>query len=208
LREKIKENEGEITTLEKNYKPVQEIEERIEELKTKVDSLKIGRRALEIAKSVLIEAERDFTRDFVRVLNERISPIAKLITNRYDDVRVDDDLDINVRDPEYMRFAECSQLSRGAIDQIYFILKVAIAEMLTKDYESLPLILDDIFANYDPWRLEKALDFLTELAQKFQVIFFTCHKEQVHSLIELANKKGLNITSKDVGEFKLMVAQS
>jgi|GEM_PF-1621034 uncharacterized protein YhaN len=206
LREQIKVNEGRIEILEKSYKPIQEIEEEIAEVKEKVNELKMYREALEIAKETLIEAERDFTKDFVRVLNEKISPVVKIITAKYTDVRVDDDLNVNVRDPEYKRFAKCECLSRGAIDQIYFILKVAIAEMLTKDYETLPLILDDVFANYDSQRLENALNFLVELAKKYQIIFFTCHKEQADKLGEIVTNKGFGISSSEIGEFSVLKA--
>lgn len=204
LREQIKVNEGRIEILEKSYKPIQEIEEEIAEVKEKVNELKMYREALEIAKETLIEAERDFTKDFVRVLNEKISPVVKILTAKYTDVRVDDDLNVNVRDPEYKIFAKCEYLSRGAIDQIYFILKVAIAEMLTKDYETLPLILDDVFANYDSQRLENALNFLVELAMKYQIIFFTCHKEQADKLEEIVTNKGFGISSSEIGELRVL----
>jgi len=201
LRDQIKMNEGRIETLEKHYRPIQEIEEEIAELKEKVNELKMYREALEIAKETLIEAERDFTKDFVRILNEKISSVVKILTAKYTDVRVDDDLNVNVRDPEYKKFAKCEYLSRGTIDQIYFILKVAIAEMLTKDYERLPLILDDVFANYDSHRLENALNFLVELAKRYQIIFFTCHKELVDKLEEIVTNKGFGMSSSEVCEF-------
>ncbi|MBE8540173.1 AAA family ATPase [Geoglobus acetivorans] len=198
LREQIKINEGRIEILEKSYKPIQEIEEAIAEVKEKVNELEMCRDALEIAKKTLIEAERDFTKDFVRVLNERISPVVKMVTGKYSDIRVDDDLDVNVRDPEHKIFAKCDYLSRGAIDQIYFILKVTIAEMLTRNYESLPLIIDDIFANYDPQRLENGLKLLIDLSAKYQVIFFTCHKYQVDLLEKIATERGLQMSNEDV----------
>jgi len=208
VRENIRRIEGEISALEKTYRPVQEIEEEIEELKKKIDELKLKREAIEIAKSVLVEAEREFTRDFVRLLNQRISPVARAITGRYEDIRVNDNLEINVRDPDHSIFAECrSHLSRGTVDQLYFILKVAIAEMLTKDSEPLPLILDDVFANYDPLRLRNALDFLVDLSSEFQVILFTCHKEQVNLIKEIAELKGFEVSSDRVGEFEIVIAE-
>ncbi|MDI3497317.1 AAA family ATPase [Archaeoglobus sp.] len=204
LREQIKMNEGRVEILEKSYKPIQEIEEAIAEVKEKVNELKMCREALEIAKETLIEAERDFTKDFVRVLNEKISPVVKMVTGKYSDIRVDDDLDVNVRDPEHKIFAKCDYLSRGAIDQIYFILKVVIAEMLTRNYESLPLIIDDIFANYDPQRLENGLKLLVELSSRSQIIFFTCHKNQFDKLKEIATVKKCQIINEDIGGFKIM----
>lgn len=206
LKEQIRVNEGRIEILEKSYRPIQEIEEEIAELKDKINELKMCREALEVAKNTLIEAERDFTKDFVRVLNEKISPVVEILTAKYSDVRVDDDLNVNVRDPEYKKFAKCEYLSRGAIDQIYFILKVAIAEMLTKDYETLPLILDDVFANYDSLRLENGLKLLVELSSKYQIIFFTCHKNQIDKLQEIITQKKLQfqVINEEIGEFKIM----
>jgi uncharacterized protein YhaN len=76
--------------------------------------------------------------------------------------------------------------------------------MLTRNYESLPLIIDDIFANYDPQRLENGLKLLVELSSRSQIIFFTCHKNQFDKLKEIATVKKCQIINEDIGGFKIM----
>ncbi|MFO7966775.1 MAG: AAA family ATPase [Archaeoglobaceae archaeon] len=203
-RESIKGIEGGITSMESKYRPVQDIEEEIEEFKQRIDDLSFKKEALEKAKTVMEEAERDFTKNFVRLLNQKICPIAQSITSKYDDVRVNDELEIHVRDPDYSRFVECCYLSRGAVDQLYFILKVAIAEMLGKGSEPLPLVLDEVFANYDPNRLERAMNFLLELSSYTQVILFTCQKRQLNLLNEASSNKGMELSKQHLNGFEVI----
>jgi uncharacterized protein YhaN len=77
---------------------------------------------------------------------------------------------------------EAAVLSRGARDQLYLCLRLALADEITKDSEPLPLILDDPLVNFDPKRLWNTIRMLAHLAQKRQVIFFTCHELQAQML--------------------------
>ncbi len=68
---------------------------------------------------------------------------------------------------------EPNHLSRGTADQLYFALRLAACEKLSR-HTALPLILDDPFSNFDPDRLALGMDILERVAAGGrQVILFT-----------------------------------
>ncbi|MBI4621575.1 MAG: AAA family ATPase [Desulfobacterales bacterium] len=80
-------------------------------------------------------------------------------------------------------------LSLGTIDQLYLSLRIASLELLGKGV-TLPLIIDDSFANYDPHCQAKSLRILEELAESRQIIFFSCHPEYLEWGRELKKSRG------------------
>lgn len=65
-----------------------------------------------------------------------------------------------------------AQLSQGTRDQLYFALRLAIADLLT-DQARLPLILDDPFVNSDAERLQRIHQALLAAAKERQILLFT-----------------------------------
>ena len=76
-------------------------------------------------------------------------------------------------------------LSRGTTEQLYLAVRIALVEEFSK-YKVLPVILDDIFVNFDNNRLLNALMILNKLAERHQIILFTCHSHMAKSIIELS----------------------
>ncbi|MFN8854943.1 MAG: AAA family ATPase [Planctomycetaceae bacterium] len=71
-------------------------------------------------------------------------------------------------------------LSRGAREQLYLALRLAVISRLSLAGIEMPLLLDDVFVNFDAPRTEAAIDLLQEVAQAGQqVIFVTCHDHVV-----------------------------
>jgi uncharacterized protein YhaN len=67
-----------------------------------------------------------------------------------------------------------AMLSRGTAEQLYLAMRFALAE----EYEriiNLPLVMDDIFVNFDRRRLAETLEVLAEVAGRRQILLFTCH---------------------------------
>ena len=116
------------------------------------------------------------TSDF---LNRRASQIfAELTEGKYRGIEADERLEITVWDGE--RRVRAEQLSRGTLEQIYFSIRMAAAELLQE--EPMPVILDDTFVFYDDKRLESALKWLSR--QDRQVIIFTCQRREGEMLHE------------------------
>ena len=82
-----------------------------------------------------------------------------------------------------------ASLSLGTVDQLYLSLRIASLELLGRGV-TLPLIIDDSFANYDPHCQAKSLRILEELAESRQIIFFSCHPEYLEWGRELKKSRG------------------
>jgi len=69
------------------------------------------------------------------------------------------------------------QLSRGTREQLYLALRLAAIEEFGERQERLPVVVDDVLVNFDPVRARQAAIAFGTLAEKNQVIVFTCHPE-------------------------------
>jgi len=77
--------------------------------------------------------------------------------------------------------------STGFRHQIYFALRLALTNRLSKSDEALPIILDEPFAHWDSERTKFGFQVLNELAQKHQIFFFTCRPELLTLATDLPN---------------------
>ncbi|MCM3626552.1 AAA family ATPase [Paenibacillus glycanilyticus] len=73
------------------------------------------------------------------------------------------------------RLVDSVMLSRGTAELIYLAMRLALAAERTAA-AGLPLLLDDLFVNFDRRRLEAAAHLLGELTSTRQMILFTCHE--------------------------------
>ena len=81
-------------------------------------------------------------------------------------------------------------LSRGIAEQVYLLLRAALAQHLTSKDEVCPLILDDVTVHCDSSRKPHILNTLHALSQERQIILFT----QEEAVVEWA-KATLSPTS-------------
>jgi uncharacterized protein YhaN len=90
----------------------------------------------------------------------------------------------------------CDDFSSGPIDQAYLSLRIAISELISAETRA-PIILDDVFMQYDDNRISKALEFLKDYSLKIQgschIIIFTCHKH----IADMASAKGISLIDAD-----------
>lgn len=68
-------------------------------------------------------------------------------------------------------------LSTGTADQLYLALRLALIAQLGETGAALPVLMDDVFANFDPKRKAGAARAVAELSKVRQVVVFTCHPE-------------------------------
>jgi uncharacterized protein YhaN len=70
-------------------------------------------------------------------------------------------------------------MSDGTCDQLYLALRIALLESWLDEHDPLPFIVDDILVMFDDNRAAAALQVLSQLAERTQVIFFTHHQHLV-----------------------------
>ena len=72
---------------------------------------------------------------------------------------------------------DMSWISRGAREQLFIALRLALASEFARHGSNLPLILDDVLVNFDSRRAWAAIQLLQEVAASGRQIFlFTCHE--------------------------------
>jgi DNA repair exonuclease SbcCD ATPase subunit len=152
-----------------------EIEEEISAVKAQIQRLEWFRDALELAREELTQATQEFQKQFAPKLESLVSEgLDRVTRGRYSEVQVDpNSLDVSLTAPELSRPVSVGQLSTGTRDLVYLMLRVAVARLMSRSEEKLPLFLDDPLVQFDRARQEQTLEFLTELAGETQVFLFT-----------------------------------
>jgi uncharacterized membrane protein (DUF106 family) len=152
--------------------------------KAKLSDMKIYLESLQVALSAIEESSDELRKNFNPELNARASEIFSCLTDgKYNRLHVGKDYGILVNNDMIDR--GCDNFSSGTVDQAYLALRIAVSEMIS-DKDRPPLILDDIFMQYDNSRLNNALEFLKEYSLNksgCQVIIFTCHKHVADSAL-------------------------
>lgn len=170
--------------MERREKEVQcqNVEEALEEMQEPdetIQRLQKRRKALALAMEQLQNISAEMTQDFGKRFRERASEILEQITDgKYKRLILDGER-IYLYDGQRRVLME--QVSRGTIEQAYFSLRMAAADVLYR--EKFPLILDETFAFYDENRLKSALKWLSN--QPRQVIILTCQRRETEVLEEL-----------------------
>ncbi|NIQ01299.1 MAG: hypothetical protein GWO19_12710 [Nitrospinaceae bacterium] len=67
------------------------------------------------------------------------------------------------------------QLSRGTREQLYLSMRFGLIEDYETRAEPLPIVMDDVFVNFDDDRRERVLEILRDFARERQVIILSCH---------------------------------
>ena len=67
------------------------------------------------------------------------------------------------------------ELSRGTAEQLYLALRFGLIEQFARSTEPLPVVMDDILVNFDANRAARAAGAIRALAERHQVLYFTCH---------------------------------
>lgn len=113
---------------------------------------------------------------------------SRMTGGEYESLRVDfDDKDqprlIGVR-PQRGGTVAANRMSDGTADALYLSLRLASLEVHLDECEPVPLIVDDCLVQFDDDRATAALEILSEMANRTQVILFTHHCH----LLELAER--------------------
>ncbi|MGO4538417.1 AAA family ATPase [Paenibacillus sp. 2TAB19] len=88
------------------------------------------------------------------------------------------------------RIIDSNLLSRGTAELVYLAMRFALAEEASHNVK-LPLLLDDVFVNFDKDRLRAAAKLIAELSQQRQVIVMTCHEHVRDALLEYGSETSL-----------------
>jgi uncharacterized protein YhaN len=165
---------------EARHRPRYEIEEELAEAEQRLALLSEEHEATLYAIQQLEAISQDRHARVAPILSKHASDyFARMTEYAYSEVRLDPEFQLHVRIPQKGTLHADPEkvLSKGTVDQLYLALRLAFVTMLSRNAETLPLLLDDPFANYDDRRLAHAFDVLKDMAQRHQILLFTCRED-------------------------------
>lgn len=141
---------------------------------------------LVFARTLLKQAIQRFEQNSRPEVLSKASEIFKTMTGgRFESVDrpADDDGPLRVRRPNG-DVLDPTQLSAGTREQLYLAVRLAYVLHYCGKAEPLPIVMDDVMANFDDQRAASTLRALNEVSKEAQVIMFTCH----HHFIEIGRE--------------------
>ena len=196
-QETLERERGALEERERNLLDVAEAEERLAQAERRERETARLDATLATTIDFLATAELRVHRDVAQVLRDTVLEWLPRVTGgRYVDCRVDPaTLAVEACGPDG-HFRSADLLSHGTAEQVYLLLRLALARHLTRPEETCPLLLDDALSGCDAARARAVLETLLAIADETQVILFT-HDDDVgqwadrhlegpgHRLIEL-----------------------
>jgi exonuclease SbcC len=172
---------GELRLLASTLPDVAEAEERAGAARTELARVQDLAAVIDETLTLLEAAERRVHRDLAPILTDAVQRHLPAITGgAYTEVGMNPrDLSVDVKEAGTGQWRNARLLSEGTREQIYLLLRVAMAEHLVTTDERAPLLLDEVTAQSDPERKRRMLDVLHALSADRQVILFSHDAEVV-----------------------------
>ncbi len=162
-----------------------ELETEIQRLKDAYREWLANKMALKILKEVRERYEQEKQPAVIKYSGVYFN---KITGGRYPQIRVSlDDNDVSVIDRRGA-VKKLDQLSRGTREQLLISLRLGLIEEYEKGAEPLPVIVDEVFVNFDEERARQTAAILQEFAQERQILIFTCHPEMENLFSGATNK--------------------
>jgi DNA repair exonuclease SbcCD ATPase subunit len=165
---------GEVAERERSLASVVEAEERHERALQELERVRSLDRTLERT-SVFLKRAKDGVQRLVapRLQDSLTRWLPRITTGRYEEVLVDpESLMVRVRTATG-EWRPATRLSHGTSEQVYLLLRLALAEFLVTTGEPAPIVLDDVTVQSDECRTVALLELLHEVSADRQVILFS-----------------------------------
>lgn len=189
---------GQLKTAAREAGGVAEAEEGLELARAELHRVEELERVIERTREFLRRAQERSHQAIAPALVETVEAWLPQVTHgRYTEALVDPEhLNVQVRS-NGGTWRPATSLSHGTAEQVYLLLRVALAERLARPGEPCPLLLDDVTVQTDSRRTRAILEALHALSDRHQIVLFTQEEEvlawardnlnraEQHRLIEL-----------------------
>ena len=153
-------------------------------------------KTLTIATSLADEAAQYFLKENQPAILNKASDFFRRSTNNkwhhveisYDENQKSMRAEMNVANADRTVTLSASKLSRGAQEQLFLCLRMAVMNTSMKG-QHIPVLFDDIAVNADRMRFEALAPLIGEIGLNRQVFYFTCHETTRDILKTRANAK-------------------
>ena len=170
---------GKLQQFARSVTSVAEAEEALQDAEDELDRVRELEETLTLTSQFLERAQDRVHHQIAPALAATIQGwLPAMTADRYADVTVNPiTLQVEVSGPT-RQWRKADLLSYGTAEQIYLLLRIALADHLTRNHETCPLILDDVTVHADHVRTRDILNLLLKIAAYRQVILFS-QEEQV-----------------------------
>lgn len=167
------------------YERQAKLAEQREQSRGEAERDKLNADALKLLRETIHECEEEATAGVSGPVAERATALLRRIAGkRFGEVRLDDTLGplgIDSRDAD--ADVDLQVLSGGEQEQVHLAIRLALAELLTKEADRRELVvLDDVLTATDDERLARVLGILDEMKKHAQFLILTSHPERYKSL--------------------------
>lgn len=165
------------------YSALATAEEEITRLEDEIARHRLQIDAIRLLYETLTHQKRDVMHTILGPIRLRANHVLQRIAgNRFDDVHFDESLLPSGISPRSVDDAvSLDQISGGEREQVYFAVRMALADVAFNDERQL-VVLDDVFTYTDTTRLARIVTILDEAAERFQIVLLTCHPERYRGL--------------------------
>ncbi|OFJ55540.1 hypothetical protein BEL07_01135 [Mycolicibacterium grossiae] len=188
----VQETRRAIKDLQEIAKPIAAAVEHETRLAQRLEDVQQLDRYLALAEEHLQVAKERAHADIAPALADTMRPwVPRVTAGRYLDLIVEpEDLQLFAFDANG-RKVEADILSHGTTEQLFLLLRIALAKHLSRADESVPLVLDDVTVQADPQRTLAILELLLALSAEQQVVLFTQEPEVVQWATEKLSPNGV-----------------
>lgn len=165
--------------LDENHDELQnmeEIREELEDLTNRRDEDLHKYEMLTFTRDFLREAKQNFSAKYRRPLLDGFKKYyGRLSEEEVSEFQLDANVHMTRR--AYGEARDVESYSSGNRDLVDICLRMALVDAMYQDEKPF-VVMDDPFVNLDRKRTEHALDFLKDIAEEYQVIYFTCNESR------------------------------
>ena len=155
------------------------LQAELERIDRELDRAREEYDALGIALEAMAQAEGEVRDRFSPELNRVAGNYFRRLTSgRYESVRLNREMEAAAGEPDSVASRSVLALSRGAADQLWLAVRLAVCDLALPQEDPCPLVLDDALASFDDDRAKQALELLRELSGERQILLFTCHSRE------------------------------
>ncbi len=151
------------------------LNEEKKDLEEKIEKLKEEEEIISDTLKIFTLTNDSFKSSYIPYLNKEVKNIlSEIMDEKIDYFNINDDLLCEIRRVNEENIIPKDNFSKGTDSLIYFVLRLAIYKLISKE-EKIPLILDDSFLEIDDIRFEKIFEYLIKNVDS-QIIYFTAQK--------------------------------
>jgi len=186
-RDKLNQLEGRMQelTAQAPYTELAKVEEEIAGIKDRISQQQLQLDAIRLLHTVLQEEKQQMLDAVIDPVRRRATrTLQRIAGRRFREIEFDESLLPKGIAPRAQDVpVELDEISGGEREQVYFAVRLALAEVAFPNERQL-LVLDDVFTYTDTVRLARVATILDEAAERFQILLLTCHPERYHGVAD------------------------